>query len=179
MWILIQIAILYIRELKKNIWNLFYVDNGAVISSDPNYLSWAHGQLSNIFGKYHFKVQQFVSNYETIQQSIAPLETQVPVKLLCTVWDVKRYTLCMEVIHLDLKAKTKRSILQSLVSNFDLFGLALPFLNRARIFMQKLQSQPKLGWDEDIPSNDVKEWTNISTQANNTPILSIKRFNGK
>ena len=88
-----------LRELKKNIWNLFYVDNGAIISSDPNYLNWAHGQLSNIFGKYHFKVQQFVSNYETLQQSIAPLETQVPVKLLGTVWDVERDTLCMEEIH--------------------------------------------------------------------------------
>ena len=58
-------------------------------------------------------------------------------------------------INLNIYATTKREILSSIASHFDVFGYNLPLLNRARLFLNKLQCGKSLGWDEKI-SDDLK-----------------------
>ena len=170
------------KTLKRKIWNLFYVDNGAVISSDSEYLTWAYQQLKEIFGKYNFNVQQYVTNEPNLQKLLNESDDSAKmdscVKLLGMQWNTKCDLLGIPSVTLDKTANTKRTVLQSIASNFDLMGLSLPILNRARLFMQKLQCQKALGWDEELSVEQRRVWVNIANQVNNTPAIAVERFVG-
>lgn len=173
---------LKLKDLKRSIWNLFYVDNGAVVSSDSEYLKWAHLQLISIFSKYKFDIQQCITNNSHLQSVINRGSTEVPdtkVKLLGMKWDTENDVLCLNKITLSKEAISKRTVLQSIASNFDLFGLSLPILNRARLYMQRLQCDKNLTWDTELSDAQKKDWINICNQANSTPTVSMNRYIGK
>ena len=46
------------------------MDNGAIISSDLDYLKWSYDQLPEIFGKYKFEVQKYMTNNLQLQEVI-------------------------------------------------------------------------------------------------------------
>ena len=168
-----------IKLLKRNLWNLIYMDNGAVISSDADYLQLAHTQLPLIFGKFKFQIQQCVTNCKNLQNLISESpQTESIVKLFGMQWHTVTDEVCMEQIKLDKFANTKRTVLQSIASNFDLVGLALPILNRARLFMQRLQCKKDLGWDDELSNSLKNEWINISNQANNAKPVAMSMFVG-
>ena len=58
-------------------------------------------------------------------------------------------------------------------------GINLPLLNRARLFMHKLQNDKNISWDSNISDKYVKEWRAISKQFNCCPKISIDRSFGK
>ena len=66
-------------------------------------------------------------------------ETPKTVKILGLVWNRERDTLSTRKLILDKTASTKRTILSSLASNFDVYLFNGPLLNRARLFMHRLQ----------------------------------------
>ena len=51
-------------------------------------------------------------------------------------------------------------------------------LNRARLFLQKLQYDKSLEWDIILGSELQNEWSCICRQANKTPTVELKRFVG-
>ena len=59
-----------LHKLKKLIYNLAYMDNLAVSSSDPETLGWAYSNLQSIFSPYQFSLQQFITNDEELQTHI-------------------------------------------------------------------------------------------------------------
>jgi hypothetical protein len=135
-----------------------------------------------IFGKYKFSLQQFVTNCGSLQDfldggsdGITPGE----VKLSGLCWDRTSDKLSTRKLHLNEKANTKRLILQTISQNFDLFGFNIPILNRCRLFMRGLQCQPSLTWDESLTSHQLGEWKNISRQVNAAPSISVERFVGR
>ena len=170
------------RELKRQIYSLMYMDNGSITSNDSQYLKWAFDNLSKIFEPYKFSLQQFVTNDDEIQAEIDqgsndPISDEV--KLLGLSWNRKKDCLSTRSIHLDTKANTKRTILKTIAAHFDVFGFTGPILNRARLFLHTLQCDKSLGWDTKLSEESIKEWKNISSQVNSSPNVQVKRFVGR
>ena len=51
-------------------------------------------------------------------------------------------------------------------------------VNRAKLFMHKLQCNPDFDWDTILPSSTLTAWRNICKQINSSPAIPIKRSVG-
>lgn len=170
-----------LKELKRSIWDLIYMDNGAIASNNSVDLKWSYEQLDNIFNPYGFKIQQYVTNDIKLAEHIATItgENGEPInKLFGLKWDVSDDTLFTNSLRLDKEARTKRTILKSIAENFDICGFNLPLMNRARLFMQRLQNDKMLGWDTEISLELSREWSNICHQIDSVPDVRFPRFVG-
>ena len=168
-------------NLKQLIYSLMYVDNGGVTANTLEDISWAYEQLSQIFNPYQFYLQQFSTNGLSLQSSIdaAAEETPGTVKLLGLQWNRKNDTISTQPMHLNLKAVTKREILSSIASNYDVFQFNGPILNRARIYMHHLQCDNSINWDTVLDEKLLREWRNICKQVNGSPVIEVPRSMGK
>ena len=170
-----------LRNLKRLVYSLIYMDNGAVTADNIAELNWAHEKLTTIFEPYKFFLQQFCTNNVALQSAIDAdgEETPSSVKLLGMQWERENDTISTQPLQLNLEAKTKRQVLSSIASNYDTFQLNGPLLNRARMFMHALQCENSLSWDEVLDATKLKEWANICRQLNNTPVIRIQRCIGR
>lgn len=105
--------------------------------------------------------------------------TDVESKLFGVRWNRFKDCLATKPIKLNDKGNTKRQILKSIAENFDPEGYNLPVLNRARLFMHRLQLMTTLGWDTVINSELCKEWVRICNQANGGKSLEVPRYIGE
>ena len=136
-----------VDELKHLMYALLYMDNGAISGNSSGYLIWVYAKLPEIFLSYKFEVQQMVTNDVVLQKKIDEdtlIETPPTSKLLGLTWDRSNDLLFTQPINLSAEANTKRFILKTIASQFDLFGFNLPILNRCRLFMHRLQCQRDL-----------------------------------
>ena len=166
-----------LQDLKRSMYSLIYMDNGAICGTDEE-INFAYKNLESIFEPYGFEVQQLQTNNTLLQTHIdgeTETETCNTVKLLGLQWDRGNDSFSASPINLDSKAKTKREILKSIASQYDIFNIHGPCLNRARIFLHKLQCEKTLSWDTKLDPSRLSEWSNISKQANNTPAIQISR----
>ena len=169
------------RDFKRSVYNKMYMDNGAISSSNTNELFKSYENLVEVFSKYKFDLQQFYTNCSELQARIDGTDSdEAPevVKLFGMEWNRKLDVLQPPKIELDLNANTKRLVLRSLNSVYDVYNIYGPILLRSRLFVQKLQSSKDLKWDENLSEDLVKEWHNIVRQANSTPKVQIPRFIG-
>ena len=168
-----------IRDLKKSIYDLCYMDNCALSYSEPKKLEWAFHQLKAIFEPYGFELQQFITNYGPLSSKLN-IEEMSPTstKLFGLLWDTNSDCLSTQKLCLNSKASTKREILGSIASNFDLYNFCGPILNRARIFMHNLQCRKDLDWDTRLSPEVINEWKNISKQVNSSPSIYVNRCVG-
>ncbi|XP_068224890.1 uncharacterized protein [Palaemon carinicauda] len=60
-----------------------------------------------------------------------------------------------------------------MASQFDLLNFNGPILNRARLFLHRLQCRPELDWDEKLTAPLINEWKNICKQANSAPSVEF------
>ena len=137
-----------LKTLKKSLYDMIYMDNGAYTANTESEVQEAYKQLATIFEPYKFEVQQCISNALNLQKFIDEKEeeeTPEVVKLLGLDWDRSQDNLMVRKLELNEEAKTKRTILSTIASNFDLFNFAGPLLNRSRLFMHKLQCNTTLG----------------------------------
>lgn len=165
-----------VRVLKRLVYALIYMDNGAVTMESSDDLIWAYNQLDGIFNPYQFHLQQFCTNDEILRPQLE--ETETVVDLFGLKWDTNSDVLYTKKKHLDETAKTKRNVLKTIAENFDPYNFEGPMLNRARLFLHSLQVQTKLGWDTQISSEQVREWNNISKQVNASSPMAVPRFVG-
>ncbi|XP_068226421.1 uncharacterized protein [Palaemon carinicauda] len=173
---------LQIRNLKRNIYDLCYMDNCAISFNDPVKLKWAFDNLKQIFEPYGFEVQQFMTNCKSLQSSIdgeTGEKSTLVTKLFGLLWNTETDTLSTQKLVLDKNASSKRQILSSIASNFDIFNFCGPLLNRARIFMHSLQCNKEIGWDNRLSEDLLREWNNIAKQLNSSPMISVNRFVGR
>ena len=171
-----------IKMLKKQIFHLIYVDNGALISNTVSELKNNYSKLNQIFNPYKFELQQYVTNSTELQSDIDKkegTETEIETKLLGIKWNRVTDKLSTKPIKLNDKGNTKRQILKSIAENFDPEGYNLPILNRARLFMHRLQLVNNLDWDSVLGKDLQQEWKRICTQANGGKSLEIPRYIGK
>ena len=169
-----------VKNLKKSVYSMMYMDNGAISSNDPNELLKNLERLYEILNGYKFDLQQLNSNCDILNEKIgANCELPVVQKLLGVQWNTQTDKLSAEKLGLNQNAKTKREILSSIASNYDLIGMNGPLLNRARLYLHDLQCRKELGWDQTLDESKLKEWINISRQLNDSPSISIDRCIGR
>ena len=170
-----------LREVKHLIYQCFYVDNGAYTHDDQDKLAEVYVNLPLIFSPYKMSLQQYVTNHDNLQKEINSehgCDESNEAKLLGLLWNRDSDEIYTKPIKLDSDACSKRLVLQSLASNFDLYNINAPITNRAKLFMQQLQVDKNLNWDTRLPENLQKEWKLISNQANSAPPIKINRCVG-
>ena len=179
--ILDQTEDIYLNNLKKNVYNNIYMDNGSYTTNEIEDLYNSYVNLPKIFGPYKFDLQQFYTNVSELQSIIDGQDENAPenIKLFGLLWNRSDDSISPSKINLNGSATTKRKVLGSLNEVYDIFNVYAPVLLRAKLFLQKLQLDPKLGWDDVLPENLQREWGNIVKQANSTPIIPINRSVGK
>ena len=167
-------------EVKKLLYTLLYMDNGAFAGSSEE-IRWVIDNVDSIFNSYGFDLQQMVTNDREIQTDIDKCNKDITppvVKLLGLLWDRDKDILMTRDYKLDINANTKRKILKSIAEVYDIFNFNGPTLNRARLFMHKLQCIKDLEWDVKIDGKYMNEWKNIVKQFNNSPVMNVERFIG-
>ncbi|XP_066981068.1 uncharacterized protein [Macrobrachium rosenbergii] len=131
-----------LRNAKCIMYQLFYMDNGGFTCESSETLNWMYEILQDIFGPYKIELQQMFSNDSTLQDKIdgenmqsdlGCKKSEMEVKLLGMIWNRRSDTISTRKLCLDEKATTKREILQSIASNYDVFNINGPLLNRARL----------------------------------------------
>ena len=161
------------------------MDNLGISSNDISQLRKGYEQLKSIFEPYGFLIQQFETNSEELQTRInseADIENNNSdcVKLLGIKWNKSTDIIYTKPIDLNTDACSKRQILSTIASQFDLFQFNGPLLNRARLMLHDLQCDKELGWDETLSDDLLKEWKNIVKQANSSMPIQINRsFGGR
>ena len=123
--------------------------------------------LPDIFKPYQFELQQYVSNCREIDDSLSDVtepmsETEnlaysEPVRLLGMYWYREADSLSNIDMKLNPNASTKREILKSIAKNFDIFNILLPLRNRAKMFMQELQLEKTVKWDDTLNEEYLRE----------------------
>ena len=171
----------HLKELKKGLYELEYMDNLAWTTDSVDSLEFAYRNSLEIFKDYGFCLQQFHTNFHEMQTRIDRehlAESEHHCKLFGLMWVKEIDKIKVKSLVLDQNAKNKRSVLGSLNSVFDLFGICLPVLNRARLFLHKLQMSKDLDWDSPLSNKLQKEWQNIVKQVKNCPVMEINRSCG-
>lgn len=165
-----------VQSLKKNLYHLLYMDNGGSTSNSESELKWQLEEIPKVFREYKFDIQQVHTNCKEVQSLVKEEGvSDKEIKLLGLNWNKESDTLSTRKIQLDSNANTKRTILSTIASHFDVFNFTLPLLNRARIFLHRLQCNQELRWDDELDSASLREWKNITRQVNSSPNIVIPR----
>ena len=109
-------------EIKKKLYHNFYMDNCGFTTNNLDAVNFVYELLPKIFSPYKFDLQQFYTNELNLQSSIdAQSQTETPavVPLLGLLWD--RVADTISTRKMSLNALTKREILRSIASNFDIY----------------------------------------------------------
>lgn len=170
-----------IKDLKHLTYDLLYMDNGGISANSEKELKTHFDKLNNIYASYQFALQQFITNSSSLQETIdskEQKETPETVRLLGLQFNRTKDTLTTDQLRLESEAKTKRQMLSSFASNFDILQVNAPLLNRARLFLHNAQSSPDISWDDTLSPKLLKEWQNICRQINCSSTLEIDRYVG-
>ncbi len=168
-------------SIKKCLYDLAYMDNIAYSANTTEKLETAVTTSKELFKEYGFQLQQFTTNHSKLQKKLYIEMDQEPEeesKLFGLVWLKDKDALKTRKLYLDPKAATKRLVLQTLNANFDLYGIYIPVLNRARLFLHILQCDKELSWDEKFSMEKTGEWIKICKQINNSSEITIPRMIG-
>ena len=171
-----------LKAFKQQLYELLYMDNGAFTKNCASELKNAIPLCKSIFSNHKFELQQLVTNVPELQREIDQAvgeETPEIVPLFGMQFDRIQDKIAANPLHLELTADTPRLILQSIARNFDIFNINVCILNRARLFMQTLQTTPNLNWDLSISREQKAEWSKIARQVNATPQIFIPRMVGE
>jgi len=166
------------NEIKRCMYNLAYMDNLAFSSEDETKLLEAYNLAVKTFGSFGFKLQQFAGNSESFVDHVRARGDDL-IEGECgffgMLWDTGSDTLKTRKSYLSPDANTKRKILSTIQTNYDPFGINLPIMNRAKLFLHGLQCDKLLGWDTELPKEKLREWRNIARQVNNGEEFRILR----
>ena len=170
-----------LNAIKRKVFNCIYMDNGGYSCNSEGDLMEAYNRIDGIFEPYGMELQQFCTNHQGLQTQIDERfseHTPKEVKLLGSVWNREKDTLSPHKLTLDKEANTKRKVLASINSVYDLMNVYGPLLLRSKLFVQRLQSDPNQGWDSVLSDELLHEWHIIVKQANATPIIGVERCVG-
>ncbi|XP_068214773.1 uncharacterized protein [Palaemon carinicauda] len=170
-----------LKECKRLIYSLTYMDNGAYSCDNLDTLQWAYSVLPKVFESFKFSVQQLITNDISLQSRIdKDMKTETPIenKLFGLIWNRISEEIFTKPINLNADASTKREVLTTIAAQFDIFGFNLPLMNRSRLFMHRLQCCKDLDWDKPLNNDLVREWKNLYRQANSSPIIRVPMFVG-
>ena len=170
-----------VEEIKKAVYNSIYMDNGAYTGNEPEKLEKAFRILHDVFGKYGFQLQQFATNERTLKTKLAEAEGEnlEEIKLFGMRWNTSEDKIGPYKLKLDIEANTKKDILSTLNSIYDIYNIYAPFLLKAKLFLQRLSCDKSIKWKTVLNEELSKEWNKIAKKWNSIPTVDIERKIGK
>ncbi|XP_030843562.1 uncharacterized protein LOC115924830 [Strongylocentrotus purpuratus] len=164
----------------------FYVDDFLKSVSTPREGIDLAESLRQVLSKGGFKLTKWSSNRREVLDSIPKEEHAVELKdldlqrevlpterALGVRWDPENDQLGFKLKEMSRKA-TRRNILSVMSSVYDPFGLAAPFVLKAKIILQEL-CQAKLDWDQSIPEKQKMEWEHWMNELQNLDQVKTER----
>ena len=178
--LILHVTVCSLSEMwsRQLMYNLAYMDNIAFSSSNETELFEAYETSQSVFKSYGFNLQQYATNNLNLEKEFEQVEGGDQVKLFGISWNRTGDTINPNKLNLNSSAKSKREIIQSINSNFDPLGIALPLMNRAKIFLHDLQLDKTVSWDSTLNNEKLHQWRKICKQINSSDLVSVPRYVG-
>lgn len=156
-------------EVAESVLNSCYVDDYIKnFDSDETAIPMV-ADVKELCSKGGFRLTKWVSNSRAVIDSVGQNDLAVkfkdldlqkdslPIeKALGVQWNPETDKLGFRTMEKE-KPTTRRGVLSITSSLYDPLGFLSPFILKARLIVQELCRQ-KLGWDEDIPEQQLTEW---------------------
>ena len=171
-----------IKKLKRSLYMLSYMDNIAFSTNDEESVWFGYESSFKIFEQYRFPLQKFVTNASFLQEKIDRqfnIETPIENPFFGMIWNRQTDSFANKKINLNSDACTMRQVLQTLNSQFDITGMYVPLLLRAKLFLHSLQLDKSLTWDTNIGEERRAQWNLICAQVNRHELVSVNRCFGR
>ncbi|XP_018392969.1 PREDICTED: uncharacterized protein LOC108772023, partial [Cyphomyrmex costatus] len=162
-----------------------YVDDCVFGADDPTLARQKRDQLVELLRRGGFHLRKWASNVNDLIADLDPtdhglathkfLQNNESLKVLGIIWNPKLDIFQFRVTLPASTDKTKRAIMSTIAKFFDPLGWATPVIIIAKIFMQKLWAL-QCEWDEEIPRQHLKEWSDYHELLSHLNDLSIPRW---
>ena len=184
------------EEAAAKIRDDMYVDDIATGGANMEKVQVLKRSIEEILAKGGFKVKGFVTSGDVVEENIAMLGTGEVGRVLGVGWDPTSDTFVVKVrINLSKKVKgartqpdltldeicgissmklTLRILLGITNSCYDAYGLLAPLTIQLKIELRELYHL-QLGWDEDIPLEKKKVWSEILQRLKQAEKVTFKR----
>ena len=174
-------------EILKNT----YVDDFAFCRDEVNEARELQQSAKELMAQAAFNLTKWSSNSRELLKVI-PEEDRAPNSLInlnqsfpenCSItkalglkWDTNKDTLTyiIEIGQPQIETYTKRQVASCAAKVFDPIGLITPFTVRSKMLLQSLWTQG-IGWDDKIPTETCRKWTQWLKEINNLENLAIPR----
>ena len=167
-------------KLGEEIGHNTYVDNVLMGRSTPEGAKLLHEEAKTLFYDASMNLREWVSNDEEFCKFL-PEKDQVEakeVKCLGLNWNVIDDTLNLIAPNESMmNATPERGVLQAVAGLYDPVGLMSPLLIHGKVLIQDLWKQ-NVDWDEQIPVEAIRKWTEIAADLCKVGEATIKCFQG-
>ena len=145
----------------------FYVDDLLKSVPDDNDAIQLASDLMALLRRRRFRLTKWISSSKQVLATIPESERADPMlnlsidklpisRALGLQWNVEEDVFQFKIVDVD-KPETKRKILSTVASLYDLLGFAAPVTLLAKILLQKLW-RTKAEWDERLPEAELGDW---------------------
>lgn len=135
--------------------------------------------------EYGFPLRKWKSNSIKVLQSIneeksqenIQLKFEVTHKALGIYWNPNEDCFLFKITQTDIPSKfTKRNLASNVMKLFDPLGWLAPVIITAKILLQNGWLLSDVGWDDTLPPNITKAWTNLQADLNSCQEIKIPRW---
>ena len=162
----------------------FYVDDLLTGAESVESLVNLKTNICQILAKYGFQLRKFQSNdlgvlkddLESLQDKKYLFANDSSIKTLGVSWipSLDEFEYKYQNILSENEKTTKRTILSFIAKIFDPLGILSPLSIRAKFIIQKLW-QLQIDWDDNVPSEILKEWTNLKIELSQVGLIRVPR----
>ena len=156
-----------IQAVRRN----FYVDDLLKAVEDTDKAIAMQKHLGNLLARGGFHLSKWVSNSRYVLETIPECERSKELKnihlkedklpierALGLKWNVETDKFTFNISAKD-QPSTRRGILSTISSIYDLLGFISPYILKAKLILQRL-CKDNVGWDEHISGLNLNEWEN-------------------
>lgn len=172
-------------EAAKIIQNHFYVDDLLTGDDSLEKLIMLRDQVVKILNQGGLVLRKWASNHPAlIPNTHGGKESDLNVRLdkntftktLGLLWNPGCDSLKYEVKTIQIpKQVTRRDILSKTAQVFDPLGLVAPVIVKAKVILQHCWTL-KIGWDDTVPANIFRAWTQLLQELYHIHEISIPRY---
>ena len=162
-----------------------YVDDVYVGKNDITEILQARNELRELLSLGGFNLKKWVANDVSLLDGIPEedcavsisklLQDDLSVKSLGIYWTPSSDEFSYKIKLIDDCPPTKRKVLSELGRIYDPFGWISPFTIIIKQLFQSLWKL-KLDWDEELPSEILRDWIKIKSELPNIELIRIPRW---
>ncbi|XP_074661909.1 uncharacterized protein LOC141914575 [Tubulanus polymorphus] len=160
-----------------------YVDNLLSTLSKEDQVSEYFEEAMEIMQRGNFRLRQWASNSQLLMKKATNRDIHVrdttSVPLLGMTWNADNdvITIARKSMTQTEATITKRKVASRTAALFDPLGLVAPVTVTAKVFINKLWQSSK-EWDQELDQSELKEWSIIHSNLNQTHQIEFPRWLG-